>query len=415
MQNLPDKKPKLPIAILLVAVLLAGLLLYGRYGRAQPPVKIGVLHSLTGTMAASEAPLVDAIRLAVEEINQSGGLNGRPLEMIVADCRSDDAHCAEQAEKLIAQDKVRALFGCWTSSCRKAVKTVVEKHRHLLFYPLQYEGLEQSPDIIYTGAVPNQQTIPMALWALRQCGKRYYLIGSDYIFPRTANRMARDVLHAQGGQLLGERYKPLGASDMADVVKEIAARRPDFILNTLNGDSNLHFFRALKEAGIAADKIPVFSTSIAEVELAAMGPGLIAGHYAAWSYFQGVGSEANKTFVARFKQRFGQERVLDDPMEASYIGAMLWADSVRSAGTTDLVPVKNGLTQQSMAAPEGIVAVDFNTGHLWKTVRIGRARPDGQFDIIWQSEAAVHPAPFPFYRSRQEWLAEQKTLMGAAP
>ncbi len=415
MQNLPGKKPNLLIAILLVAVLLAGLLLYGQYGRAQPPVKIGVLHSLSGAMAASEAPLVDAIRLAVEEINRSGGLNGRPLEMIVADCRSDDAYCAEQAGKLITRDAVQALFGCWTSSCRKAVKTVVEKHHHLLFYPLQYEGLEQSPDIIYTGAVPNQQTIPMALWALRQHGKRFYLIGSDAIFPRTANRMVKDVLHAQGGQLLGERYKPPGASDMAAEVREIAARRPDFILNTLSGDSNLHFFRALREAGIDAGTIPVFSTSIAEVELAATRPELLAGHYAAWNYFQSVDSETNRAFVARFKQRFGQERVLDDPMEASYIGVMLWADSVRSAGTTDLIPVKNVLTQQSMAAPQGIVAVDFNTGHLWKTVRIGRARPDGQFDIVWQSEAAVHPAPFPFYRSRQEWLAEQKTLMGAAP
>ncbi|WP_435627092.1 ABC transporter substrate-binding protein [Candidatus Ferrigenium straubiae] len=415
MQNLLSKRSKLPAIILLAAVLLAGLLLYDQYGRAKPPIKIGVPHSLTGTMAASEAPLVDAIRLAVEEANQTGGLNGRPVEMIVADCRSDDAYCAEQAEKLIAQDKVQALFGCWTSNCRKAVKPVVEKHHHLLFYPLQYEGLEQSPDIVYTGAVPNQQIIPMALWALRQYGKRYYLIGSDYVFPRTVNRMVKDVLLAQGGQLTGERYQPLGASDMAAAVNEIAARRPDFILNTLNGDSNRYFFRALKEAGIDAEKIPVFSTSIAEVELAAMEPGLIAGHYAAWNYFQGVDSAENKAFIARFRQRFGKGRVLDDPMEASYIGAMLWADSVRSAGTTDLAPVKNVLAQQSMSAPEGIVAVDFNTGHLWKTVRIGKARPDGQFDIVWQSEDAVHPAPFPFYRSRQEWLAEQKSLMGSAP
>lgn len=415
MPSLPSKKPNLPIVILMVAVLLAGLLLYGQYGRAKPPLKIGVLHSLSGTMAASETPLVDAIRLAVEETNQAGGLNGRQVEMIVADCRSDDAYCAEQAGKLITQDKVQALFGCWTSSCRKTVKPIVEKHHHLLFYPLQYEGLEQSPDIIYTGAVPNQQTIPMVLWAMRQHGKRFYLIGSDRIFSRTVNLMVKDVLFAQGCQLTGERYVPPGSSDLAVVVQEIAARHPDFILNTLSGDSNLHFFRALKEAGIAADKTPVFSTSIAEVELAASKPELLAGHYAARNYFQGVDSETNRAFVARFKQRFGKERVLDDPMEASYIGVMLWADSVRNAGTTDLTPVKNILAQQSMAAPQGIVAVDFNTGHLWKTVRIGRARPDGQFDIVWQSEAAVHPAPFPFYRSRQEWLAEQKTLMGAAP
>ena len=415
MQNLFGGKYNLLAVILAAVVLLAGALLYGQYGRAQPGIKIGVLHSLTGTMASSEVPLVDAVRLAVEETNESGGLNGQPIEMIVADCRSDAAYCAQQAEKLITQDGVQALFGCWTSACRKAVKTVVEKHRHLLFYPLPYEGLEQSPDIIYTGAAPNQQTIPMALWALQHKGKRFYLIGSDDIFPRTANLMAKNVLLAKGGQLLGERYMPPGASDMAAAVQEIAAQRPDFVLNTLNGDSNLHFFRALHEAGIDAEKTPVFSTSIAEVELAAIGPRLAAGHYAAWNYFQSVDSDENRAFVARFRQRFGKERVLDDPMEAAYIGVKLWVNSVRNAGTADLTPVKNILMQQSLAAPQGIVAVDFDTGHLWKTVRVGRARPDGQFDIVWQSGAAVHPAPFPLYRSRREWLAEPKNLTGAAP
>lgn len=414
MQNLLRGKFNLLAAILVAAVLLVGALLYSQYGRAKPAIKIGVLHSLSGTMASSEVPLVDAVRLAVEEANQLGGLNGQTIEMIVADCRSDAAYCAQQAEKLITQDGVQALFGCWTSDCRKAVKAIVEKHHHLLFYPLQYEGLEQSPDIFYTGAAPNQQIIPMAFWALRNQGKRYYLIGSDYIFPRTANRTVKDVLLAQGGQLLGERYLPLGASDMAAVVQEITAQRPDFVVNTLNGDSNLHFFRALRAAGIDAKKIPVFSTSIAEVELAVIGADLVAGHYAAWNYFQSVDSDENKAFIARFRQRFGKERVLDDPMEAAYIGVKLWADSVRNAGTADLTPVKNILAQQSMAAPQGIVAVDFNTGHLWKTVRIGRARADGQFDIVWQSDAAVHPAPFPFYRSRSEWLAEQQALAGAA-
>ena len=415
MQNLPGGKYNLlaGAGTLAAVVLLAGALLYGQYGSAKPGIKIGVLHSLTGTMATSEAPLVDAVRLAVEETNASGGVNGQQIEMIVADCRSDAAYCAQQAEKLITQNGVQALFGCWTSACRKAVKPVVEKHHHLLFYPLQYEGLEQSPDIIYTGAAPNQQIIPMALWAMQQKGKRFYLIGSDYIFPRTANLMVKDVLLAQGGQLLGERYVPLGASDMAEAVREIAAQRPDFILNTLNGDSNRFFFRALHEAGISAEKAPVFSTSIAEVELAAIGADLVAGHYAAWNYFQSVDSAENQAFVERFKQRFGRERVLDDPMEAAYIGVKLWADSARNAGTADLTPVKNILAQQSIAAPQGIVAVDSNSGHLWKTVRIGRARSDGQFDMVWQSEAAVHPEPFPFYRSRPEWLAGQRALAGA--
>ena len=415
MKNLPRGKANLFIVITVATALLFAALLYIQNGRTKPSLKIGVLHSLTGTMAISETPLVDAVRLAVEEANASGGVNGQQIEMIVSDCRSDAAYCAQQAEKLITKDSVQALFGCWTSACRKAVKTVVEKHHHLLFYPLQHEGLEQSPDILYTGAAPNQQIIPMALWALQHKGKRFYLIGSDYIFTHTTNLMVKDVLLAQGGQVLGERYVPLGASDMAATVKEIAVQHPDFVLNTLNGDSNLHFFRALHEAGISAEKTPVFSTSVAEVGLAAMGADLTTGHYAAWNYFQSLDNAENRAFVERFKQRFGQDRVLDDPMEASYVGVKLWIDTVRSLDTTNLASVKNVLVQQTLPAPEGIVAVDHETGHLWKTVLIGKARSDGQFDIVWRSAQPVHPAPFPFYRSRTEWLAMQQTLPGVRP
>ncbi len=414
------KKPQhgkinLFIAILVAVDLLFVVLLYSQYGRAKPSIKIGVLHSRSGAMAISETPLVDALRLAVEEANDAVGVNGQQIEMIVADCRSDADYCAQQAEKLITQNGVQALFGCWTSACRKAVKTVVEKHHHLLFYPLQYEGLEQSPDIIYTGAAPNQQIVPMALWALQHKGKRFYLIGPDQVFSRTANRMVKDILIAQGGRLLGERYVPLEASDMAVAVKEIAAQHPDFVLNTLNGDSNLHFFRALHEAGIAAEKTPVFSTSVAEVELAAMGADLTTGHYAAWNYFQSLDNAENKSFVARFKQRFGMKRVLDEPMVASYIGVKLWVNSFRSADTADLKQVKNILRQQTLLAPQGIVSVDYDTLHLWKKVYIGQARSDGQFDVVWKSAQPVHPAPFPYYRTKKDWLAWQQALTGAQP
>lgn len=395
--------------------LLGVLLLYFQQGQVKPKLKIGVLHSLTGTMAISERPLVDALRLAVEEANQAGGVDGRQIEMVIADCRSDADYCAGQAEKLIAQDGVQALFGCWTSACRKAVKRVVEKHRHLLFYPVQYEGLEQSPDIIYTGAAPNQQIIPMALWALQNSGNRFYLIGSDYIFPRTANLMVKDVLLAQGGKLLGERYVPLGSGDLSVAVKEIAAQHPDFVINTLNGDSNQHFFRALRAAGISSDATPVFSTSIAEVELAAMGAELMVGHYAAWNYFQRLATPENLKFVARFKQRFGAERVVDDPMEASYIGVKLWVEAMRSVKSDDLSSVKMTLAQQTYLAPEGIVAVDHDTRHLWKAACIGRARADGQFEIVWRSGKPLQPAPFPGYRSRSEWQIMQRGLPRVRP
>jgi len=402
MKNQPRDKTSLIVVISMAAVMLSGLLLYGQYGRVKPGIKIGVLHSLTGTMAVSEAPLVDAVRLAVEEANHSGGVNGAQIEMIVADCRSDAAYCAGQAEKLITQDGVQALFGCWTSACRKAVKPVVEKHHHLLFYPLQYEGLEQSPDIIYTGAAPNQQIIPMVSWALQQRGKRAWLIGSDYVFPRVANQIVKKLLLAKGGQLMAERYIPLGGQNMNAIVREIVAQHPDFIVNTLNGDSNRYFFQALKKAGIRAEDIPVFSTSIAEAELAAMGPELMEGHYAAWNYFQSVQSDENRGFIERFRRRFGQQRVLDDPMEASYIGVKLWVSAMRSADAPDISTVKTILARQTLATPEGIVAVDSATQHLWKPVRIGRARAGGQFDIVWESGRSVAPAPFPFFIPRSE-------------
>jgi urea transport system substrate-binding protein len=382
-------------ALLFVLLALGGLL--AQLNQEKAAIKIGVLHSLTGTMAASEAPLVDAVRLAVEETNQAGGLNGAQIEMVVVDCRSDAAYCAQQAERLIVQEGVQALFGCWTSACRKAVKPVVETHNHLLFYPVQYEGLERSPDIVYTGAAPNQQLIPMVNWSLQQHGPRAYLIGSDYVFPRSANQIVKRLLLAQGGQVLAERYVVLGEQRLDAIVREIAALHPDFVLNTLNGDSNLYFFRALRQAGIRAEDIPVFSTSIAEVELAAMGPELMSGHYAAWNYFQSVPGAQNTAFIERFRRRFGADRVLDDPMEASYIGVKLWVNAVRSSGSLNRAAVKTRLELGSLSAPEGVVALDPETRHLWKTVRIGKARANGQFEIVWQSPRPVRPAPFPFF------------------
>ena len=386
--------------LLLFMLAVAGLWQYR--DAAEPVIKIGVLHSLTGTMSQSETPLVDAVRLAVEEVNDSGGINGAKIKMIVADCRSDDAYCAQQAQRMITQDGAEALFGCWTSSCRKAVRPVVEKFHRLLFYPVQYEGLEQSPDIVYTGAAPNQQVIPMVTWALQNKGRRVYLLGSDYVFPHAANSIVKKLLYAMDGQIVAERYAPLGEKNLDEAVQQIVRLHPDFVVNTLNGDSNLHFFRALGKAGVRAEDMPVFSTSIAEAELAAIGPELVAGHYAAWNYFQSVDTPENKSFIERFRKRFGERRVLDDPMEAAYTGVWLWANARRSAGTPDLSTVSVALAKQTLAAPEGIVAVDSATQHLWKQMRIGRARADGQFDIVWQSGRSMAPAPFPFFISRDE-------------
>jgi urea transport system substrate-binding protein len=396
MKNLRHGRNK--VLFLLAAALLVALLVALALGnRTTHGIKIGVLYSLSGTMAVSEKPIVDAVMLAVEEANQTGGVDGARIETIVTDCRSDDVYCAQQAERLITHDGVQALFGCSRSGCLKAVKPVVEKHHSLLFYPGQDEGLDQSANIVYTGAAPNQQIIPMVNWAMQQRGKRAYLIGSDDAFPRAVNQIIKKLLLAQDGQLVAERYAPLGERNLDASVREIVAQHPDFVVNTLSGDSNLYLFRALQKRGVRAQDIPVFSTNIAEAELAVIGPEVMAGHYAVWNYFQSIKNAENRSFVDRFRRRFGKERVLDDPMEASYIGVRLWVNAMRAAKNPDVSSVKTILARQTLSAPEGIVAVDASSFHLWKQVRIGIARADAQFEIIGQSGRSIAPAPLPFF------------------
>jgi urea transport system substrate-binding protein len=371
------------------------------FWREPAPLRIGVLHSLSGTMAVSEAPLVDAVRLAAEEINAAGGLLGRPVELVVADGRSDPAVFAAQAERLIVEEGVDALFACWTSACRKAVKPVVERHGHLMFYPVQYEGLEQSPNIVYTGSVPNQQIIPGTRWALDAFGKRVYLIGSDYIFPRAANRIVRDLVDTANGRVLGERYLPLGTADVAAGIDDIRRLKPDVVLNTINGDDNRHFFRALREAGF---ETPVVSFSVAEQDLGAMGADAFhPAHYAVWSYFQSLPGEANARFVAAFKARFGEQRTTSDPVEAVYNGVHLWAVAVREAGTASPAQVNRTIGRVSVSGPSGVVAVDHATRHLWKWMRVGHVRADGQFEQVQASDMTVRPVPFPGNRNHDEW------------
>lgn len=392
-------RPLLPSLILLLVV---GVLALWFRPAPPAPIRVGVLHSLSGTLAASERPLVDALHLAAEEINAAGGLLGRPIELLVADGRSDPAHFAVEAERLIVEQKVDVLFGCWASSCRRALAPVVERRRHLLFYPVQYEGLEQSPHIVYTGAAPNQQIIPGARWAIDHLGRRIYLVGSDYIFPRAAHRLIRDLVAAAGGQIVAERYRPLGDGDFTAIAQDIRRQAPDVVINTVNGDSNRHFFRALKAHGVS---IPVMSFSIAENELRAMGSdGVYPAHYAVWSYFQTLDTPANARFVAAFQARFGADRVTSDPVEASYNGLRLWANAVRETGTTAPDQINRVIGRQSVPGPSGIVALDADTRHAWRWVRIGRARPDGQFETVRTSENLVRPVPFPAYRSREQWL-----------
>lgn len=390
--------------VALVALAAGGVLAWGRL-RPRGPIKVGILHSLTGTMADSERPLVDATEMAIAEINAKGGVLGRPIEAVVADGRSDPEVFARQATRLITKDKVVAVFGCWTSGSRKTVKPIFEKYDNLLFYPLQYEGLEESPNIVYTGAAPNQQIIPALKWALGNLGRRFYLVGSDYVFPRAANAIIKDYVKRWRGQIVGEDYILSGSQDVAGVVQKIVKARPDVILNTINGDTNIAFFKALRAAGITPQKIPTMSFSIAEQELTALPRRDLAGDYAAWNYFQSIDSPRNHAFVRAFKARFGASRVTSDPIESAYVDVYLWAQAVEAAGTTNPDVIRRAVTERSFDAPEGMVYVDGGNRNTWRTVRIGRIQPDGQFAIVWSSGYPIRPEPFPPERTRAQWNA----------
>lgn len=390
--------------VLITVVLVWGFFFDFQTGKKyKPPIRVGILHSLTGTMAISETSVVDATLLAIEEINQKGGALGRRIEPIIVDGQSDWSTFAREAERLITEEKVSVIFGCWTSACRKTVKPVMEKYNHLLFYPVQHEGIEQSPNIIYTGAAPNQQIIPAVKWSFDHLGKRFFLVGSDYVFPRIANTIIKDQIAALRGEVVGEEYILLGSEKVEGVVQKIKQTKPDVILNTINGDTNIAFFRELRKANITPDIIPTLSFSIAEGELRSLGQENMIGDYAAWNYFQSINTKENNTFVRNFKDKYGSERVTDDPMEAGYFGVYLWVQAVEAADTDDVSEVLKTIADQSFNAPGGIVYVDSENNHTWKTVRIGKIRKDGQFTIVWNSERAVQPVPYPTYRSKLEW------------
>jgi urea transport system substrate-binding protein len=389
--------------IALMLAVTGGVYLLFAYG-SREPIRVGILHSQTGTMAISEKSVRDATLLAIAEINEDGGLLGRKIEAVVVDGRSDWPTFAVEAERLIARDKVSVVFGCWTSASRKTVLPVFERHEHLLFYPVQYEGLEQSPYVVYTGAAPNQQLVPAVKWCFDELrARKFFLVGSDYVFPRTANEIMRAQIQALRGEVVGEEYVLLASVDFEQIVRQIVETQPDVILNTVNGDSNVAFFRQLRAAGITPDEIPTMSFSIAEDELRSMDVQAMSGNYATWNYFQSINRPENTAFVDAFKSRYGEDRVTDDPIEAAYFGVHLWAQAVQDAGTDDVQAVRKKLAGQSYPAPGGIVSIDPDSHHTWKTVRVGRIRDDGEFDILWTSQNPVRPVPFPDSKSRSQW------------
>ncbi|TAE67147.1 MAG: ABC transporter substrate-binding protein [Bacteroidetes bacterium] len=366
-------------------------------------IKIGILHSLTGTMAISEKDVVDATVMAIEEINKNGGILGQKLEPVIVDGRSNWEHFAKMADSLITKANVKVVFGCWTSASRKMVKPVFEKYNHILFYPVQYEGVEQSKNIVYTGTAPNQQIVPAVKWFFDNVGTKVFIVGSDYVYPRTASQVIQDQVKILGGKVVGDEYVPLGSLKVETMVEKIIKTKPDFILNNINGDTNVEFFKQLRKAGVTPQKIPTCSFSVAEAELLSMKVNDVVGDYATWSYFQSYDSQENKDFVKKFKAKFGKDKVTDDPMETGYFGVYLWAESVKKANSFEPKDVLKNLGESSFLAPEGLVYIDGNTQHTWRPTRIGKINLDGQFDIVWDSEKAVKAQPYPNSRSKGDW------------
>ncbi|MEU4129304.1 urea ABC transporter substrate-binding protein [Streptomyces wuyuanensis] len=357
-------------------------------------VKVGLLNSLSGTMAISEVTVHNALLLAVKEINAAGGVLGKKLKPISQDGASDWPTFAEKAQTLITDDKVVATFGCWTSASRKAVKPVFERSKSLLFYPVQYEGLEQSPYIFYTGATTNQQIVPALDYLKKQGLTKLYLVGSDYVFPRTANKEIRAYAKANGMDVVGEDYAPLGSTEFSTIVNKVKDAGADAVFNTLNGDSNVAFFKEYKSAGLTAKSLPVLSVSIAEEEVKSIGTQYLEGQLTAWNYYQTTPGAANEKFVKAYQAAYGKDKPTSDPMEAAYISVYLWKEMVEKAGSFDVAKVKAASDGITFDAPEGKVTVDGATQHVYKTARIGKVGSDGLIEEVWNSGKPIKPDPY---------------------
>ncbi|AKV00242.1 Urea ABC transporter, substrate binding protein UrtA [Labilithrix luteola] len=358
----------------------------------QKSVKIGLIHSLTGTMSSSELPLLTAERMAIDEINASGGVLGYRIEPEIADGESEASSFARRAEEL---DRVgsKALFGCWTSASRKAVKRVVEEADNVLYYPVQYEGLEQSENIFYLGSCLNQQAAPALDWAIANLGPRVLLVGSDYVFPRVANRLIRSIVKAHPGrEVVAERYVQLGAQDFSAVVDEIRRLSPSVVINSLNGESNLGFFRQCRAAGITAKDIPILSLSAAEPEMQPVVDSA-EGHYACWSYFQIIDTPDNDKFVFAYRARNGMAQLCSAPIVTAYSQIMLWRQAVEDAGTFESAAVRQSTVGCEVASPAGPMTILPNH-HTPLRAHVGRLRGDCQFEIVWSSPAPIEPLPW---------------------
>jgi len=374
------------------------------------PIKIGVIHSLTGTMAISEVSLVDTILMAIDQVNKKGGLLGRKIEPIIVDGKSKGEVFAKEAERLITEEGVCSIFGGWTSESRKTMKPIFEKYNHLLWYSVEYEGLEQSPNIVYLGSTPNQQVLVAAKWAKKELGKKFFLVGSDYVFPRSVNEILKSEAKKTGIEIVGEEYRILGDTNFKKIVSLIKDTKPDVIFNTINGDSNISFFNELKKQGVTSKEIPTISMSLGEDEIRHIDISEMKGNYAAWSYFQSIKNSANQKFVRDFKKKYGVHRVISDPMEKSLVAINLFIEAVKKAGIDEVSAIRKSLKGIKIESPEGEIGVDNKTQNIVKIMRIGKIKEDGQFEIVWTSKKPIKPEPYPKSKTKKQWENFQQKL-----
>ena len=359
-----------------------------------PTIKIGFVNSLSGTMAISETTVNKSLHMAADEINAAGGVLGKQLKVVDQDGKSEPAVFAEKARSLIEKECVAAVFGGWTSSSRKAMLPVFEADNALLFYPLQYEGMESSPNIFYSGAAPNQQIVPALDYLEEQGHKKLFLVGSDYVFPQTANRVVNAYAEGNGMEVVGEEYTPMGSTDFTTIVNKLKSSGADAVVNTLNGDSNVAFFKEYKASGLTADQVPVISMSIAEEEISAIGLDNVKGQLTAWNYYQTLDSSENQKFVKNFKAKYGASKPTSDPMESAYTSLYLWKAMVEKAKSFDVDKVKAAADGVTFNAPEGKVTVDGENHHIYKTSYIGRIEDDLLIHTVWQSDGPIAPDPY---------------------
>ena len=391
------------------AVLASSTALVGAHAQEET-IKVGILHSLSGTMAISETTLKDTMLMLIEQQNAKGGLLGKKLEAVVVDPASDWPLFAEKARELLTVSDVDVMFGCWTSVSRKSVLPVIEELNGLLFYPVQYEGEESSKNVFYTGAAPNQQAIPAVDYYLEELGvEKFALLGTDYVYPRTTNKILEQYLKDKGiaAEDIFVNYTPFGHSDWSKIVADVVALGADGkkvgVISTINGDANIGFYKELAAAGVSADDIPVVAFSVGEEELSGLDTSNLVGHLAAWNYFQSADTPANAEFIAAWKAFAGENRVTNDPMEAHYIGFNMWVNAVTEAGTTDVDAVREKMYGQTFPNLTGGTAEMLPNHHLTKPVLIGEIQADGQFEIISQTD----PVPGDAWT---DFLPESKVL-----